>query len=281
MNLGVSAEQQELRESVRRFLADRAPLSRVRELMETADGSTGRSGGRRARSLACRASPSRRSTAGSGFSFAEQAIVLEELGAGLYGGPYLASAVLAATALLAARTRGPGRSCCRASPSGETIATLAFTEDDGSWDPACDPAGRGEAGDGWRAGRAQELRAGRRRRRTSSSWSPRAGGGCRCSRCDAAAAGLTRTALPTLDQTRNLARLSSPRVPARLIGSPGDGRARARATSWTWRRSRWLPSSSAARSGRWTWRWSTPRSGISSAGRSAVSRRSSTGAPTC
>ena len=32
MILGVSAEQEELRASVRRFLADRAPLSRVREL---------------------------------------------------------------------------------------------------------------------------------------------------------------------------------------------------------------------------------------------------------
>src|SRR5215469_131361 len=38
MNLGVSAEQRELRESVRRFLAERAPLTRVRELMETTRG---------------------------------------------------------------------------------------------------------------------------------------------------------------------------------------------------------------------------------------------------
>jgi len=38
MMLGVSAEQDELRASVRRFLADRAPLARVRELMETEDG---------------------------------------------------------------------------------------------------------------------------------------------------------------------------------------------------------------------------------------------------
>src|SRR5262249_60502920 len=38
MLMGVSAEQQELRESVRRFLADRAPLPRVRELMETDHG---------------------------------------------------------------------------------------------------------------------------------------------------------------------------------------------------------------------------------------------------
>src|SRR5438094_593164 len=34
MILGVSAEQEELRASVRRFLADRAPLSRVRALMD-------------------------------------------------------------------------------------------------------------------------------------------------------------------------------------------------------------------------------------------------------
>ena len=37
MLMGVSAEQQELRDSVRRLLADRAPLPRVRELMETDD----------------------------------------------------------------------------------------------------------------------------------------------------------------------------------------------------------------------------------------------------
>src|SRR5258708_30197465 len=38
MLMGVSAEQQELREAVRRFLSERAPLPRVRELMETDHG---------------------------------------------------------------------------------------------------------------------------------------------------------------------------------------------------------------------------------------------------
>jgi alkylation response protein AidB-like acyl-CoA dehydrogenase len=37
MILGVSAEQEELRASVRRFLADRAPMSRVRELMDSGE----------------------------------------------------------------------------------------------------------------------------------------------------------------------------------------------------------------------------------------------------
>jgi alkylation response protein AidB-like acyl-CoA dehydrogenase len=41
---------------------------------------------------------------------------------------------------------------------------------------------------------------------------------------DGAAAGLSRRVLPTLDQTRRLARLEFSEVPARLIGSPGTAR---------------------------------------------------------
>ena len=112
MKLAVGTSRRNSR-TVRRFLADRAPLTRVRELMETPDGIDREVWGRRAPSSACRASPSPRSTAAPGFSFAEQAIILEEFGAALYGGPYLASAVLAATALLAGRMRRRGASCCR------------------------------------------------------------------------------------------------------------------------------------------------------------------------
>ena len=42
---------------------------------------------------------------------------------------------------------------------------------------------------------------------------------------DGTAEGLSRRALPTLDQTRKLARLEFAGVPGRLIGSPGAGRA--------------------------------------------------------
>ena len=61
--------------------------------------------------------------------------MLEEFGAALYGGPYLASAVLAATALLASHDEGARRELLPPIASGDTVATLAFTEDDGSWDP--------------------------------------------------------------------------------------------------------------------------------------------------
>ena len=201
MILGVSAEQEELRASVRRFLADRAPITAVRELMDTTDGlDTGvwRQAGEQ---LGLQGIAVPEEYGGSGFSFAEQAIVLEELGAALYGGPYLASAVLAATALLASQDAGARKAYLPAIASGELIATLAFTEEDGSWEPADIRLTATADGDGWRLdGRKSFV-------------------------LDGHTAGLTRTALPTLDQTRKLARLDFAGVPATLIGSAGDGAA--------------------------------------------------------
>ena len=98
---------------------------------------------------------------GAGFSFAEQAIVLEELGAALYGGPYLASAVLAATALLASPDEDARKTYLPGIASGEVIATLAFTEEDGSWEPeAIRLTAVGRRGR-LAARRPQELRPGR------------------------------------------------------------------------------------------------------------------------
>lgn len=113
MMLGTTAEQDELRASVRRFLTDRAPLTRVRELMESEDGTDRGVWEQAGTQLGLQGLAVPEAYGGAGFSFAEQAIVLEEFGAALYGGPYLASAVLAATALLAspdegARPRGLG-----------------------------------------------------------------------------------------------------------------------------------------------------------------------------
>src|SRR5437660_12561369 len=100
MILGVSAEQEELRASVRRFLADRAPMSRVRELMDggETDWAVWEQAGTQ---LGLQGLAIPESYGGAGFSFAEQAGVLEAFGAALDGGPSRASAVLAATALQA------------------------------------------------------------------------------------------------------------------------------------------------------------------------------------
>jgi alkylation response protein AidB-like acyl-CoA dehydrogenase len=224
MTLGVTAEQEELRDSVRRFLTDRAPLTRVRELMETEDGIDRGVWDQAGAQLGLVGLAIPEEYGGGGFTFAEQAIVLEELGAALYGGPYLASGVLAATALLASPDESARRDLLPGIASGEVIATLAFTEDDGSWDPGTIRLAAAKAGDDWRldghksfvldggtAGLILVLAV--------------ADGALSLFAVEASAPGLGRTVLPTLDQTRKLARLEFDAVPGRLIGAPGDAAA--------------------------------------------------------
>ena len=222
MRLTVSDEQRALRDSVRRFLADRAPLARVRELMETPDGLDRAVWHQAGDQLGLQGIAIPEEYGGAGFTFAEQAIVLEELGAALYGGPYLASAVLAATALLASDDEAARRELLPGIASGQTVATLAFTEDDGSWAPeAIRLAASGDADiwvlDGHKSfvldGHTADL----------ILVVARAGPGLSLFAVPAGANGLTRRGLPTLDQTRKLARLDFGSVPARRIA--GDGAA--------------------------------------------------------
>jgi alkylation response protein AidB-like acyl-CoA dehydrogenase len=227
MKLAVSAEQTDLRDSVRRFLADRAPMPRVRELMETPDGTDRTVWQQAGTQLGLQAIAIPEEYGGAGFGFAEQAIVLEEFGAALYGGPYLASAVLAATALLSAADERARRDLLPGIASGRTVATLAFTEDDGSWDPGAirltasrDAAGPGR--DGWVLDGHKSFAL------DGHTADPilvvaEAEPGLSLFAVEAGAAGLHRQALPTLDQTRKLARLEFASVPAaRLIGAPGE-----------------------------------------------------------
>ena len=161
---------------------------------------------------------------GAGFTFAEQAIVLAELGGALYSGPYLASAVLAATALLAIQDEGARRDLLPGIASGETIATLAFTEDDGSWDPESIRLAAKKNGPGWRLdGHKNFVLDGHAAGLILTVAA--ADAGLSLFAVDGAAAGLSRRVQPTLDQTRRLARCEFSEVPARLIGSPGAARA--------------------------------------------------------
>jgi alkylation response protein AidB-like acyl-CoA dehydrogenase len=224
MILGVTAEQEELRDSVRRFLADRAPMSTVRSLMETTDGLDRAVWQQAGEQLGLQGIAIPEEYGGAGFSFVEQAIVLEELGAALYGGPYLASAVLAATALMASGDEAARKAHLPGIASGEVIATLAFTEEDGSWDPDAITMSAVRDGDGWRLdGRKSFVLDGHTAdlilvvARTADGLSLFA--------VTAGAAGLTATPLPTLDQTRKLARLDFESVAATLVGANGGGAA--------------------------------------------------------
>ena len=230
MKLAMSTEQVELAESVRRFLSDRSPLTRVRELMDSVADSTDplvwQAAGRQ---LGLQGIAIGEEYGGAGFSFVEQAIVLEELGAALYTGPYLASAVFAANALLASSDEGAKHDLLPGIASGETVATLAFTEDDGSWEPDAIRLSATKAGDAWVLdGHKSFVLDGATATlllvvaRTDDGLSLFAVEG---PVVDGTASGLERTALATLDQTRKLARCVFSAAPARLIGSPGDATA--------------------------------------------------------
>jgi alkylation response protein AidB-like acyl-CoA dehydrogenase len=231
MILGVSAEQEELRASVRRFLADRVPITAVRTLMDATDGGDPAVWEMAGKQLGLQGIAIPEEYGGSGFTFAEQAIVLEELGAALYGGPYLASAVLAAGALLSSGDEAAKKAYLPGIASGELIATLAFTEEDGSWEPdatrltATGVPGAPTSGvGGWRLdGRKSFVLDGHTAGLILVIGRTEAGLSLFSVPGDAD--GLIRTPLPTLDQTRKLARLDFDGVTATLIGADGAGEA--------------------------------------------------------
>ena len=227
MNLGISTEQRELRESVRRFLTERAPLTRVRELMETADGTDPDVWRQASAQLGLPGIAVPEEYGGAGFSLAEQAIVLEELGAALFTGPYLASAVLAATTLLASDDEEAKKDLLPGIAAGETVATLAFTEDGGSWDPASIRlAATKTTKNGWRLdGHKSFVLDGHAADLILVVAATETDGRLSLFAITGTADGLTRRALPTLDQTRKLARLAFDHTPARLVGEPGAARA--------------------------------------------------------
>ena len=213
MTLGVTAEQ-ELRDSVRRFLADRAPLSRVRELMETEDGIDRAVWEQAGAQLGLLGLAIPEEYGGGGFTLRRagdrargarrRAVRRPVPGQRACSPPRRCSP---------APTRAPGTTCCPAIASGEIIATLAFTEDDGSWDPGTVRLAAAKAGDDWRLDGHKSfvldggaagliLVAGRRRRRAvavrGGSWraGPRPDRRCRRWTRPASWPGWSSTACP-------------------------------------------------------------------------------------
>jgi len=215
----LTEEQQDLRDMVRRFLAEKSPVSEVRRLMATESGydpavwaQLGQLG------LAGLIIPEKYGGAGCGP--VEQLIVCEEMGAALLSAPYLASAVLAAGALLASGDAAAQAEFLPPIASGETIATLAVPEDDGSWTPDEFSVTARRSGDRYLLdGRKSFVLDGMVADlilvAASSDDGPAlfaVGGG---------APGLSGQAMQTLDMTRKQAVLTFSGTPGRPVGQPG------------------------------------------------------------
>ena len=220
MNFAFSTEQEELRSMIRDFLADRSPESEVRRLMETEEGFDPAVWSQMGDELGLLGLAIPEEYGGAGYGFVELGVVLEETGRALLCAPYFSSVVLAANTVLHSGDDAARKDYLPGLASGQLRGTLALTEDDGRWDEAGITLQARQAGDGWTLdghknfvldGHTADLVL-------VAASTPR---GTSLFAVDANSAGLTRTALPTMDMTRKLARLEFAGTPARLLGSEG------------------------------------------------------------
>ncbi|MDQ4004894.1 MAG: acyl-CoA dehydrogenase family protein, partial [Actinomycetota bacterium] len=116
MDLTYSEEQDLFRRSVREFVAERVPHDR---LVEIADGDDGWDPAlwKEAVGLGLGGISVAEEHGGAGMSFVEEAIAAEELGRGVFPGPWLGSVILAQPAL----ERAPD--LLQAVAAGERVAT--------------------------------------------------------------------------------------------------------------------------------------------------------------
>src|SRR3984885_8825286 len=242
VNFAFSPEQEEFRQSLRRFLADKSPAAEVRRLMETEAGYDPQVWKQLADQLGLQGLAIPEEYGGTGASPVELGIAFEEMGRALLCAPFFSTVGLAAQALLAVGDDRAKRKYLPRIADGSLLATLAVTEEDGRWDLAAvrtsavaDSAVPGPraapAAPGGSAAPAAFLIDGTKMFVVDGHVAQlllvvaRNGDGLGLFAVDAADAGVVRTLLPTLDMTRKLARVELSGVPARLVSGPGDATA--------------------------------------------------------
>ena len=129
MALVLTEEQGMLRDSAKSFLADNAPVSELRKLRDTrsADGFN-RGLWKQFAEMGFTGVLIPEDLGGMGLGLVEAGVVMEEIGRNLTASPFLASSVVAATALLSAGTEAQKKANLPKIASGELIATLAVDE---------------------------------------------------------------------------------------------------------------------------------------------------------
>ncbi len=222
MNFAFTEEQEELRKTVRQFLEAKSSEAAVREQMETEAGFDPAVWSQMADQMGLQGLAIPEEFGGSGFGYVELGIVLEEMGRSLLCAPFFSSVVLAANTLIHSGDEAAKAAHLPGIASGETIATLAFTEPSGKWDESGITMQATAAGGGWTLdGTKMFVLDGHTANLIIVA--ARTGKGVSLFTVAGDAAGLTRTALSTMDQTRKQAKLEFAGTPATLIGAEGNG----------------------------------------------------------
>jgi alkylation response protein AidB-like acyl-CoA dehydrogenase len=200
-----TAEHRQLRETVRAVLSDRAPVPRARELAGSGARHDPELWAALAGDIGLQGLALPEEHGGSGATLVDLAVVADEMGRVLYGGPFLSTVALAAPALLAADDPAAAAEYLPRIAEGTLTATLALgaavtADAGGRLTGTADLVLDGADADLLLVPAGPDLYA-----------------------VEAGADGLERTNLDTLDGTRRIGRLALRDVAARRIGDPGTG----------------------------------------------------------
>jgi alkylation response protein AidB-like acyl-CoA dehydrogenase len=208
-----SEEQEALRATVRRFLAEQAPIQPyVRDMLDDARGATDAVWkGLVQLGLTGLLVPTEHG--GAGMGMVDMGVVLEELGRAVHPGPFLSSAVAATSALTAS---GDGADLLPSLADGSLVATVAFGEEDGrDWRRVTTEATAGDSLTGTKTFVADAAAA------DVVLVTATMGDGIGLFAVEAGARGLGVHPSPSVDGTRKQATVVLDDTPARRIGS-GD-----------------------------------------------------------
>ncbi len=209
----MSDEQRLLRDSVRRFLEHASPMADVRRAMVTADGFERSLWSRLSTELALPAVGVAEAYGGLGLGTIELGLVLEEMGRALVCAPYLTT-TLAGRAILHRGSAADHEALLPDLASGASIGAFAD-------ESSC--TARNVDG-GWRLeGELSHVVFGHVA--DCLVVPAQSDAGVSLFVVEAAQQTVTRTARPTLDATRRLARIELRDAPARLLGEPGTASA--------------------------------------------------------
>ncbi|MEE2851899.1 MAG: acyl-CoA dehydrogenase family protein [Actinomycetota bacterium] len=214
------SEADELRRSVREFLAVASTSARVRDLMSTTAGYDESVWHQMAREMGLHGIAVPGEFGGAGATLSELAVVFEEMGAALLCAPFFSTVALATQAILCSGDNAAMADYLPRFVDGSTTATVILNGRLDAWDPdavaltaRADRTGHRIRGD------ADLVLDGNTADVVLAAANTRAGISLFAVAADAE--GLTREPLATLDRTRKVARLRFDDVPARLIGIDG------------------------------------------------------------
>jgi alkylation response protein AidB-like acyl-CoA dehydrogenase len=222
VDFSFNGDQEQLRSSVRRFLEHHAGEADVRRLMDTEEGHDPAVWSRMANELGLQGLVIPEEHGGSGASWVELGIVLEEMGRSLLCAPFLSTVVLAATAVLESGDPEAAKAMLPGIADGSTIATLGLLEPGGRWEEPGNETTATAGADGYvlNGTKTYVLDGAIADVVIVPALAP---GGVTLFAVRGDAPGLTSTPMKPLDLTRKLAQLELVDVPAQLLGAEGQG----------------------------------------------------------